>query len=132
MINLINNPTSNVRTTQSWRRRIRINRKTRNSRRKRSLRRHRRRRRRRSTRIITTTRTAAPFGGSEINEQIDKSSDDKPVIVLAINPQIPSQELFQTLPILHAMHLHHLLHRPSKIGARIVRIHRQHHALPVR
>ncbi|PON68685.1 hypothetical protein TorRG33x02_261650 [Trema orientale] len=131
MINLINNPTSNVRTTQFWRRRIRINRKTRNGRRKRRLRRH-RRRRRRSTRIITTTRTAATFGGSEINEQIDKSSDDKPVIVLAINPQIPSQELFQTLPILHSMHLHHLLHRPPKIGIRVVRLHRQHHALLVR
>lgn len=54
------------------------------------------------------------------------------MIFLLIHSQIPPQHLLQTLPLLHPIDLHHLLHRPPKIPVRIVRFHRQNHALSQR
>lgn len=54
------------------------------------------------------------------------------MIFLPIHSQIPPQHLLQTLPLLHPIDLHHLLHRPPKIPVRIVRFHRQNNALSQR
>lgn len=62
------------------------------------------------------------------NKQINKGSNYEPMIPLPICPQVPPQQLFQTLPIPHPVALHHFFHRPLEILVRVFRLHRQHHA----
>lgn len=61
---------------------------------------------------------------SDVDEQVDKSSDDVAVIALPVDPEVTREELLQAVPGVEAVRLHHLRHRGSEIEERIVGIHR--------
>lgn len=62
-----------------------------------------------------------------VDEQVHEGAVDVAVVVPVVDPQVPTEELFEALPVvaLDAVSLHHLLHRLPEVLVRVSRLHRQ-------